>query len=123
MKIAIKFGDNDFYNCFTGVLRTLLEAYKWNDRLPKDKKQLSIIINEISYGCYLAFQNQFSYNEEKKLNDICERTKEYLQIKPSQILINEEVDAYLKSDEFMNSETFILDTDLDYEGNNPIYTS
>jgi hypothetical protein len=37
--------------------------------------------------------------------------------------VNDEVDAYLKSDAFMNSETFILDTDLDYPGNNPVYTS
>jgi hypothetical protein len=122
MKIAIKFGDNDFYNCFTGVLKTLLEAYKWNDRLPIKKAELCKAINEISYGCYLLFQNQFSYNEEKS-GELCQRTKDYLQIKPSQILINEEVDAYIKSDAFMNSETFILDTDLDYEGNNPIYTS
>jgi hypothetical protein len=122
MKIAIKFGDNDFYNCFTGVLKTLLEAYKWNDKLPVKKDELCIIINEISYGCYLAFQNQFSYNEEKT-GEICQRTKDYLKIKPEQILINEEVVAYLKSDAFMNSETFILDTDLDYPGNNPVYTS
>lgn len=122
MKIAIKFGDNDFYNCFTGVLTTLLAAYKWNESLPTDKEKLCKIINEISYGCYLAFQNQFNYNEEKT-GQLCQRTKEYLQIKPTQILLNEEVDAYLKSDAFMNSETFILDTDLDYPGNNPIYTS
>lgn len=122
MKIAIKFGDNDFYNCFTGVLKTLYEAYKWQDKLPEDKEKLCKIINEISYGCYLAFQNQFSYNDEKS-GEFCERTKLYLQIKPEQILLNEEVDAYLASDAFMNSETFILDTFLDYPGNNPIYAS
>lgn len=121
MKIAIKYGDNDFYNCFTGVLKTILEAYKWQGGMVLDKARLCIIINEISYGCYLLFQNQFSYNEEKS-GEINKRTKDYLQIKPSQILINEEVKAYLESDEFMNSETFILDTDLDYEGNNPVYT-
>ena len=122
MKIAIKFGDNDFYNCFTGVLKTLLEAYKWTDKLPTDKEKLCMIINEISYGCYLLFQNQFSYNDEKT-GELCQRTKQYLMISPNQILVNEEVDAYLKSDAFMNSETFILDTDLDYPGNNPVYTS
>jgi hypothetical protein len=121
MKIAIKFGDNDFYNSFTGVLKTLLEAYKWQDKLPEDKEKLCKIINEISYGCYLLFQNQFSYNEEKS-GELCLRTKEYLQIKSSQILINKEVNEYLTSDAFFNSETFILDTDLNYEGNNPIYT-
>ena len=121
MKIAIKFGDNDFYNCFTGVLKTVLEAYKWQGGMVLDKARFCMIINEISYGCYLLFQNQFSYNEEKTGN-ICQRTKDYLKIKPEQILINEEVDAYLASDAFMNSETFILDTDLDFENNTPVYS-
>ena len=121
MKIAIKFGDNDFYNCFSGVLKTILEAYKWTESLPKDKTHLCKIINEISYGCYLLYQNQFDYNDEAS-GELCERTKKYLQITPERILLNEEVDEYLAKVDWDNSETFILDTDLDYKNNNPIYT-
>ena len=120
MKIAIKFGDNDFYNCFSGVLKTILEAHKWTESLPKDKTLLCKIINEISYGCYLLYQNQFKYNEEKS-GELCERTKQYLQITPERILLDKEVDEYLAEVDWDNSETFILDTDLNYENNNPVY--
>lgn len=121
MKIAIKFGDNDFYNTFKGVLETLNGAYKWTDRLPVKKAELCKMINEISYGCYLLYQNQFSYNDEKQ-GEVCERTKRYLQITPEKILIDKEVDEYLATVEWDNSETFILDTDLNFPNNNPIYT-
>jgi hypothetical protein len=122
MKIAIKFGDNDFYNCFTGVLKTLLNAYRHTGTLPTDKEQLCEIINQISYGHYLLFQNQFEYNDEGN-GKLCSRTYNYLQINSSKILINDEVDKYLVDEEdFRNGETFILDTDLDYPGNDAIYS-
>lgn len=112
MKIAIKFGDNDFYNCFFGVLKTLLSAYQHCGKLPTDKKQLCVVINEISYGHYLLFQNQFEYNEEVN-GKVCTRTKDWVQITPKQILLGDEIDAYIKKVEWGNSETFILDTDLE----------
>ena len=121
MKIAIKFGDNDFYNCFYGVLETIKNARKWNDNVTEDKKKLCKIINEISYGLYLLYQNSFEYNEEKSGN-ICKRTKEYLQITPDQILINDEVTKYLSEVEWDNSDTYLFDSDLDFENNCPIFT-
>lgn len=121
MKIAIKFWDNDFYNCFTGVLQTLLAAHRWN-KLPSNKEHLAKMINEISYGCYLLFQNQFEYNEEKS-GEPNDKIREYLKIKPENILIDKEVDDYINDNRsFSNGETFILDLYIDYPGNNPIYT-
>jgi hypothetical protein len=111
MKIAIKFGDNDFGNCFLGVLKTLLSAYRHTETLPTDKIALCNIVNGLSSSCYLLFQDD-------KLED---RTKEYLQIKPSDLLINEEVDEYSKLTGQHNSDTYVLDTDLDYNNNNAVY--
>jgi hypothetical protein len=111
MKIAIKFGDNDFGNCFLGVLNTLLNAYRHTNSLPTDKVKLCEIINGLLPSCYILFQHD-------KLED---HTKEYLQIKPSMILIGEEVEEYSKLTGRHNSDTFVLDTDLDFEHNNPIY--
>ena len=107
MKIAIKFGDNDFYNCFYGILETIKNAECWNNNITRDKEKLCKIINQISYGIYLLYQNSFEYNEEKDGN-LCERTKNYLQITSDKILIDEEVDTYLKEINWDNSETFIL---------------
>lgn len=121
MKIAIKFGDNDFYNCFYGVLETIKNARKWNEKVTEDKELLCKIINEISYGTYLLYQNSFEYNEEKS-GELCERTRKYLQITPDQILLNEEVTEYLKESDWDNSETYIFNSDLDYENNNPIFS-
>jgi len=110
MKIAIKFGDNDFYNTWQGVLKVLREAYIWQKKLPS-KEQLCKIINELSYPCYLLFQNQFEYNEEKDGN-MHGHTYNYLQITEEQILIDKEVEEYWKNTTWDNSETFIMDTSL-----------
>jgi hypothetical protein len=110
MKIAIKFGDNDFYNCFYGVLETIKNARQWNNKITEDKEQLCKIINEISYGLYLLYQNSFEYNKEKSGN-ICKKTKKYLQITSDQILINEEVTKYLKEVNWNNSDTYVFDSE------------
>ena len=119
MKIAIKFGDNDFYNTFEGVLQTLNAAFKWYGKLPKDKGKLCVVINNISYGCYLLFQNQFDYNEEMSGLE-CNRTKLYVQIKESMLFVDDELKDIDWSN--TNGDIFVLDTDLDYENNKPTYS-
>lgn len=127
-KIAIKFGDNDFGNCFTVLLKTLYEAYKWTEYLPKDKDKLSFIINKLSPVMYIIGQNCWEYNglqEENKdnlgMSKECLHTENYLQITPKKILIDDEVDKMVKEGEpthFFNGEIFVLDTTLH---NNNVY--
>jgi hypothetical protein len=129
MKIAIKFGDNDFGNTFKPVLEVLNSAYKYSNVLPFDKEKLCFIINSLSPILYITHQNQYEYNGLEEVVDGSEttnntefiKTKTYLKIKPKDILLNEEVDKYLKEVKCDNSETYILDTDLNYEGSEPIY--
>ena len=120
MKIAIKFGDNDFHSTWYPVMETLKQAFDYNGSLPQTKEKLLIIINKISYGFYLAFQNQFMYNGELELRE--SSTKDYLIIDEGKLLLNEEVDQYLESlapyGGYDNSSTFILDTEL---YNNNVY--
>ena len=111
MKIAIQFGDNDFHSCFCGVLRTLLNAYRYTETLPTDKTVLKNIINGLSTSCYLLFQNDI----------ISDSTKEYIQISENDLLINNEVDEYMKLTQAHNSDTYVLDTELDYDGNGAVY--
>jgi len=112
MKIAIKFGDNDFINTFHPLMNLLFEAFKHTGKLPTDKKVLLRIINSISFSFYILFQN----------SDYMKADKAYLQIDESMLLLNEEVDQYLNSlvDYNMqdNYSTFILDTEL---YNNNVY--
>ena len=120
MRIGINFGDSDFYNCFAGVLLTILQAYNWTGgSVSEIKKDLASIINEISYGCYILFQ-QYRHGDEIKEDKI--RIKKYLQITEDKILINEEIDEYIEDQpEQLNGELFVLDTRLDYPGNSPVY--
>lgn len=111
MKIAINFGDNDFGNCFLGVLRTLNNAYNYTGYLPTDKDKLVKIINDLSPICYVLFQNDI----------LSDKTKNYIQIKNTDLLIDDEVDEYAKLTHAHNSDTFVLDTDLNYKNNSPIY--
>lgn len=109
MKIAIRFYDNDFYNTFYGVLEALMNGSFYATRVIKDKKKLCKVINEISYGMYLLYQNPF----KRPMNKL---TRQELKIKPKDILLDEEVDAFLlEVDGWDNAETFVLDTDLDVD--------
>ena len=122
MKIAIRFHDNDFGNTFIGVLQFLLNAYKHYGQLPEDKAELAIIINEISVGAYFSYQNQFEYTHGKTIQEEMVRLRKYLNITVDRIMVDGEVDEYLAKTEWNNRETFILDTDLDYDGNNSVYS-
>lgn len=105
-KIAIRFGDNDFINTFMPLLRALIEPIQDNDRFPKDKEGLIRIIHELSFGIYLAHQ---AWPDRPEGDD--EHTRKYLieRVTPERVLIDEEVDAYIKTNPWDNSETFILD--------------
>lgn len=99
MKLIIKFPDNDYYNTFYGVLSTLKCASKWNEKYPKDKEALCIVINSIIYGCYLLFQK----SDYEHLS-----TKEYLKISINDILIDDEVEQFLSSKESENITYYSL---------------
>lgn len=128
IKIAIKFGDNDFGNTFYAVLKFLHEAFKHTGHLPTDKKKLQWLINSLSPIIYVSHQNQWEYNGlEEAEGDTTDTNKEFLHTKKylikgvrlEDILVNEEVDDYIKSTDWDNSETFILDTHL---YNNNVYS-
>lgn len=96
--LAIKFGDNDFYNTFIPLLNTMRDSIL---RGCFTKKQIVDIINNCSYGFYLAFQNKFRYTNKG--------TKEYLQITEKNILLNEEVDKlFTTNDGWYNYEIFYV---------------
>lgn len=105
-KIAIRFGDNDFINTFMPLLRALAEPIKYNDRFPKDKEGLVRIIQELSFGMYLAHQAWEDTSQERQ-----EHTKRYLmeRVTLDRVLVDEEVDEYLRGITWDNSETYILD--------------
>lgn len=109
-KIGIKFGDNDFHSTFTGVLSIFKEAYIYNSDMNFTKEQILELINRLSYTSYIMFQNEFRYNEEidGEFHDNG-HTDNYLKIESRHLHINEEVDAYINSDDFFNSEYFAID--------------
>lgn len=123
MKIAIKFGDNDFWSTFHGVLNVINEAYIYklgsHDEIDvTDKERLCKMINELSFGCYITRQNgNRGYDEN-------EHTREYLKITTEKIYVNEEVTQLIidYTGGNGNGDISILDTDLNFNNNNPIYS-
>ena len=103
-KVAIRFGDNDFQNTFTGVAKVLGESFKWNSEI-SDKEKILNIINLISYGCYIGFQSD-------KDDTFVDREKmtEYLDVDIDHLLLNEEVDEYIKTADD-NHATIVLEYD------------
>lgn len=109
MKIAINFGDNDFHRTFFGVLSVFLHMHRQGIHI---KKETALnVVNEISFGVHMATGDAYDDN-----------TREYLKITADEIFIGEEVDAFLASGYCFDYGCFILDTNLDYPGNKPIYS-
>lgn len=123
-KIAIRFGDNDFGNTFMAVLRHLKDAHDFHKEVTTDKVRLAEMISKLAIICYVTHQNHFDYNGFENVeapfadSEYYKSTERYLTVTPDQILINEEVDAYVAATPDDNSETFVLDTTL---YNNQIY--
>jgi hypothetical protein len=112
MKLAIRFHDNDFHNCFCGVLQVFRDAEEISEEsewkrhhAPSNltKAQICQIINEISLGCYLIHQNRFRYGLEH-----FEHIREYLKITPDRLYLDQEVPEYLDQVNGNNGETFVL---------------
>lgn len=120
-KIAIKFGDNDFYNTLRPLLEIIKISQTWKhyrNEIELDKTRLCWIINNLSPIIYIMFQNFWEYNGLDKIeikdtskSSEFKRIQKYLQITEDQLLINNEVDEYIQSlkDGWDNQETHILD--------------
>lgn len=107
MRIAIKFGDNDFTCVFECVFELLELYFDKDDNVFNNKEQLYLLINSLMFPAYLLKQNKFSYSAEdfkhyEYLRDL------YLKIKGiDNLLINEEVDKYLAENDWDNGEVFV----------------
>lgn len=109
MLIAIRFGDNDFHKTFMGLMETLNNVVntrqKNGEDLPEDKERLLEIVNELTYGMYLAFQKRDSSPAGNKL-------RSYLQVRPYQLFLGEEVEAaVIKEMESPDGSFFYLNTE------------
>lgn len=125
MKIAIRFKDNDFFRTWEGVLRVFLEKYRFTGELNFTKEQIFKICNEISLGIHMVQQNTHGEQNDKYQKMYLVNTKKYLKLTIDRIYVNEEVDEIINrnsKNSFLDSNFHILDTDLDYENNYPIYT-
>lgn len=117
-KIAIKFGDNDFYNTFIPLLKVFLEA----EYIPNNKEKICYLINLLSYPLYLLNQNSWKYNGLENEIELGKshhsiHIKEYLRLESNQLLLNEEVDKLIEEGDAMhcfNGEIFVYDVDRDY---------
>ena len=74
----------------------------------------------VSGGVYVLFQNNCKYEEEKSF--CVSNTKEYLQITTDNIMLDDEAYDYLETmKNIPNREVLVIDTNMDYEGNTPVY--
>lgn len=98
-KVAIDFGDNDFINTFV----PLLEHVGTNLPFKPTKDQFVEIVNNLSFGFYLAFQNKFEYGQDEY-----EHIKKYLKITKEKVYFDDEVETLINKT-FPNGECFILE--------------
>lgn len=121
MTLVIVFGDNDFVKTYEPLGEILLQAFRkglLDESTSKEK--ITFIINQLVYGVYVLFQNNCKYEEEKSF--CVSNTKEYLQITTDNIMLDDEAYDYLETmKNIPNREVLVIDTNMDYEGNTPVY--
>lgn len=109
MIVAIRIGDNDFWSTYEGVLRILLDAHRWGTLDLTDKKRVIEMINLLVQPCYLLFQGVGDHTE-------------YLSVTEDSMLWSYEDIQQIDKLYGFNGDVHVLDTDLDFDGNNPVYT-
>lgn len=108
--ILIRFGDNDFATTWLRVLESASSSPEFFKI--KDKKKLAFMLSKAAAGMYVLHQNRCEYNGLENLDETdFKSTASYLEIDESRIYLDEEVDQYLISRDWDNSETFYV-----YEG-------
>lgn len=116
MKIAINFkGDNDFHFVWSGILRSILKEHEFDPKYVESltKDNLFSYINEVAFGTFLFHRNYKEYPPEE-----IESYRSYLKISYDELLIGSDVPDY----EDHNHAMYVLDTDLNYPNNTPIYS-
>lgn len=112
--MAIEFGDNDFYNTYTNLLRAIGSNPSREGPWWDNKEKSFDIINEVAYSFYLLTQNPYAYNgHEKNSTEYIRHMKSYLKFDLKRFHFGEdEVDKFLQENYWCNGEVFILDTRL-----------
>ena len=116
MRMAIYFGDNDFWQPFLEIGKVLYNSYKHFGHMPEDKEDLVNIINGMLSGmCALYCARHYP----GKINfDPC--TAEYLKIDASNIFLYDEVEEFIARLDPGN-EAIVIDSRLDFPGNEPVF--
>lgn len=120
MNIVIKFHDNDFGSTFINLLYFLREAVeerleRHNDRLRLEdqleqmpKEDILELINSLSYGFYLVYQNYDWQNLHPKDPSRHRLKPEYLKISKDKLLIGQAAVDYAKRTTWDNRESYCL---------------
>lgn len=126
MLIVIRFTDNDFSTTYEAVGEVILQALRQEEFLRKEdrgipvsdmsKDQLVILINGLLGPMYMMYQHW------TRDNDPIDRIANYLAIKSENIYLDNEGEDFLNDEDvFTNGEVLVVNTDLDFPGNQPVY--
>lgn len=113
MKLAIFFGDNDFAKTYHQIGKVLYESFKYHNELPS-KEVLVYSINVMAQGMAHLFQHQGNLGKVDTTYEM------YLRVDESQVFIYDEVDEFLQNN-ISNGDVVVVDSNLDYPRNNPVY--
>lgn len=130
MLIVIRFTDNDFWPTYEAVGKVLLEALRQEEALRKEdsgmplsdmtKDQIAYLVNGLLGPMYMMYQF-WTRDDDEPVSD-SERVGKYLAIKSGDIFLDNEGEDFLNDEDvFTNGEVLVVNTDLDFPGNQPVY--
>lgn len=109
MRIAINFGDNDFYNTLMPFIKIIMDAVQWNPYLEQKltKEHIVELFNNMAFSLYRMFQNSWEHSIDYE-----ESTEKHLKINVNDVYIGDEIDEKFKTvNSWANHAFFYVDTD------------
>lgn len=108
MRVAILFGDNDFYYTNMAFMKVLAELFYncRDDRTTVTKEEIVNLFNSLAYQIYM-FTTHVSHPESPH-----DHLKKCLQINDSRVYLNDEIDKKLETyNQWGNGDFFYVDLD------------
>lgn len=130
MRVAVRFSDNDFGGVWWATMRALNDIYLQEgedgdelfENFKTNRPKLELILDHLAFTMYVL------HNRHAKLESLESRAKyfDYLS-KDSKhparvnrtLLFDEEIDACAVR--YGGEDIYVIDTDLNYENNDPVY--
>lgn len=123
--IVVKYFNCDLTDTYRAVGEALFTAHRYNSITDLSKKYILDVVNglvNVLYPLYTGRSELVKLSDDDRLKARVEFVlKPGIERQIEHILVGEEARVYVQNNPYSNYEVLVVDFDLDYPGNEPVY--